>query len=87
MRPCAGAGHPGSGSPSPAHRAHLHRLRDDYLEAIEGVRRHLLRRSAPTNLSFVGELNHGHFSNKMVRCRRAALRGWGGPREQPRAPH
>ncbi|XP_055988953.1 endoplasmic reticulum mannosyl-oligosaccharide 1,2-alpha-mannosidase [Sorex fumeus] len=40
-------------------------LRDDYLEAIEGIRKHLLRRSAPTNLSFVGELNHGRFSNKM----------------------
>lgn len=40
-------------------------LRDDYLEAIEGIRKHLLRRSAPTNLSFVGELNHGHFSSKM----------------------
>lgn len=40
-------------------------LRDDYLEAVEGIRKHLLRRSAPMNLSFVGELNHGRFSNKM----------------------
>lgn len=49
------------------------RLRDDYLEAVEGIRKHLLRRSAPMNLSFVGELNHGRFSNKMVSVRRYGI--------------
>lgn len=44
----------------------LHRLRDDYLEAVEGIRRHLLGRSEPRKLTFVGELAHGHFSAKMV---------------------
>lgn len=41
------------------------RLRDDYLEAIEGVRKHLLHRSEPSKLTFVGELAHGRFSAKM----------------------
>ncbi|XP_047624984.1 endoplasmic reticulum mannosyl-oligosaccharide 1,2-alpha-mannosidase isoform X1 [Phacochoerus africanus] len=40
-------------------------LRDDYLEAVEGIRRHLLGRSEPQKLTFVGELAHGHFSAKM----------------------
>ncbi|XP_054440091.1 endoplasmic reticulum mannosyl-oligosaccharide 1,2-alpha-mannosidase [Pteronotus mesoamericanus] len=41
------------------------RLLDDYLEAIEGIKRHLLRRSEPSKLTFVGELAHGRFSAKM----------------------
>ncbi|XP_075415877.1 LOW QUALITY PROTEIN: endoplasmic reticulum mannosyl-oligosaccharide 1,2-alpha-mannosidase-like [Tenrec ecaudatus] len=41
------------------------RLREDYTEAIEGVKRHLLRRSEPSKLTFVGELAHGRFSAKM----------------------
>uniref|UniRef100_A0A8P0TUU8 alpha-1,2-Mannosidase n=1 Tax=Canis lupus familiaris TaxID=9615 RepID=A0A8P0TUU8_CANLF len=40
-------------------------LLEDYLEAIEGIRRHLLRRSEPRKLTFVGELAHGRFSAKM----------------------
>lgn len=44
----------------------LFRLLEDYLEAIEGIRRHLLRRSEPRKLTFVGELAHGRFSAKMV---------------------
>ncbi|XP_032162047.1 endoplasmic reticulum mannosyl-oligosaccharide 1,2-alpha-mannosidase-like isoform X1 [Mustela erminea] len=40
-------------------------LLEDYLEAIEGIRRHLLRRSEPGKLAFVGELAHGRFSAKM----------------------
>lgn len=44
----------------------LLRLLEDYLEAIEGIRRHLLRRSEPRKLTFVGELAHGRFSAKMV---------------------
>ncbi|XP_028910063.1 endoplasmic reticulum mannosyl-oligosaccharide 1,2-alpha-mannosidase [Ornithorhynchus anatinus] len=40
-------------------------LREDYVRAIEGVKRHLLRKSEPSKLTFVGELAHGHFSAKM----------------------
>jgi len=39
---------------------------EDYLEAVEGIKRHLLRRSEPRKLTFVGELAHGRFSAKMV---------------------
>lgn len=49
--------------------AALPRLLEDYLEAIEGIRRHLLRRSEPGKLAFVGELAHGRFSAKMVSVR------------------
>jgi len=41
-------------------------LVEDYLEAVEGIKRHLLRRSEPRKLTFVGELAHGRFSAKMV---------------------
>ncbi|XP_023392222.1 endoplasmic reticulum mannosyl-oligosaccharide 1,2-alpha-mannosidase [Pteropus vampyrus] len=41
------------------------RLLDDYLEAVDGIRKHLVRRSEPSKLTFVGELAHGHFSAKM----------------------
>lgn len=40
-------------------------LLEDYLEAIGGVQKHLLRRSEPRKLTFVGELAHGRFSAKM----------------------
>ncbi|XP_054358949.1 endoplasmic reticulum mannosyl-oligosaccharide 1,2-alpha-mannosidase [Pongo pygmaeus] len=40
-------------------------LLEDYLEAIEGVKTHLLRHSEPSKLTFVGELAHGRFSAKM----------------------
>uniref|UniRef100_A0A670YKT9 alpha-1,2-Mannosidase n=1 Tax=Pseudonaja textilis TaxID=8673 RepID=A0A670YKT9_PSETE len=40
-------------------------LLEDYVKAIEGVKRHLLRKSYPKRLTFVGELAHGHFSAKM----------------------
>jgi len=45
----------------------IHRLLEDYVRAIEGVKKHLLQRSEPKKLTFVGELAHGHFSAKMVR--------------------
>ncbi|KAM8933491.1 endoplasmic reticulum mannosyl-oligosaccharide 1,2-alpha-mannosidase [Pelodytes ibericus] len=38
---------------------------EDYIQAMEGVKRNLLRKSAPSHLTFVGELSHGHFSPKM----------------------
>ncbi|KAI1231987.1 Endoplasmic reticulum mannosyl-oligosaccharide 1, partial [Lamprotornis superbus] len=40
-------------------------LLEDYMRAIEGVKKHLLQRSEPKKLTFVGELAHGHFSAKM----------------------
>ncbi|XP_062361549.1 endoplasmic reticulum mannosyl-oligosaccharide 1,2-alpha-mannosidase [Cinclus cinclus] len=40
-------------------------LLEDYMRAIEGVKKHLLQRSEPKKLTFVGELSHGHFSAKM----------------------
>ncbi|XP_066111754.1 endoplasmic reticulum mannosyl-oligosaccharide 1,2-alpha-mannosidase-like [Saccopteryx bilineata] len=41
------------------------RLLEDYLEAVEGIKKHLLRKSEPSKLTFVGELTHGRFSAKM----------------------
>ncbi|KAM3910825.1 endoplasmic reticulum mannosyl-oligosaccharide 1,2-alpha-mannosidase [Leptodactylus fuscus] len=38
---------------------------EDYMQAIEGVKKNLLRKSEPNQLTFVGELSHGHFSPKM----------------------
>uniref|UniRef100_A0A3Q3L1T5 alpha-1,2-Mannosidase n=1 Tax=Labrus bergylta TaxID=56723 RepID=A0A3Q3L1T5_9LABR len=38
---------------------------EDYLQAIEGVKKNLLQKSSPNGLTFVGELSHGQFSPKM----------------------
>lgn len=38
---------------------------EDYLQAIEGVKKNLVQRSSPNGLTFVGELSHGQFSPKM----------------------
>jgi mannosyl-oligosaccharide alpha-1,2-mannosidase len=46
------------------------RLRDDYLEAIEGMKKHLLRYTKPSKLAFVGALFSSHsrsIKNEMVR--------------------
>ncbi|XP_028664662.2 mannosidase, alpha, class 1B, member 1b [Erpetoichthys calabaricus] len=40
-------------------------LLEDYLQAIEGVKKNLLRKSEPKKLTFVGELAHNNFSPKM----------------------
>ncbi|XP_007475475.1 endoplasmic reticulum mannosyl-oligosaccharide 1,2-alpha-mannosidase isoform X2 [Monodelphis domestica] len=40
-------------------------LLEEYINAIEGVKRHLLRKSEPSKLTFVGELAHGRFKAKM----------------------
>ncbi|XP_013362162.1 PREDICTED: endoplasmic reticulum mannosyl-oligosaccharide 1,2-alpha-mannosidase isoform X3 [Chinchilla lanigera] len=40
-------------------------LLEDYLAAVQGIKAHLLRRSEPKKLTFVGELAHGRFSAKM----------------------
>ncbi|KAM3867737.1 mannosidase, alpha, class 1B, member 1b [Diretmus argenteus] len=38
---------------------------EDYLQAVEGVKKNLLQKSSPNGLTFVGELSHGQFSPKM----------------------
>ncbi|XP_017288176.1 mannosidase, alpha, class 1B, member 1b [Kryptolebias marmoratus] len=40
-------------------------LLEDYLQAIEGVKKNLLQQSSPNGFTFVGELSHGQFSPKM----------------------
>ncbi|XP_062310203.1 mannosidase, alpha, class 1B, member 1b [Osmerus eperlanus] len=40
-------------------------LLEDYLQAMEGVKKNLLQKSSPKGLTFVGELSHGQFSPKM----------------------
>uniref|UniRef100_A0A3P8RGE5 alpha-1,2-Mannosidase n=1 Tax=Astatotilapia calliptera TaxID=8154 RepID=A0A3P8RGE5_ASTCA len=40
-------------------------LLEDYLEAIEGVKKHLVRQTGPSKLTFVGELSHNRFNPKM----------------------
>ncbi|KAM6975299.1 endoplasmic reticulum mannosyl-oligosaccharide 1,2-alpha-mannosidase isoform 1-T1 [Tautogolabrus adspersus] len=40
-------------------------LLEDYLQAIEGVKKHLVRQTGPNRLTFVGELNHNRFNPKM----------------------
>ncbi|RVE68802.1 hypothetical protein OJAV_G00095130 [Oryzias javanicus] len=42
-----------------------HQFLEDYLQAIEGVKKNLLQKSSPKGLTFVGELSHGQFSPKM----------------------
>ncbi|XP_075993874.1 endoplasmic reticulum mannosyl-oligosaccharide 1,2-alpha-mannosidase [Genypterus blacodes] len=40
-------------------------LLEDYVQAVEGVKKHLLRQTGPSKLTFVGELNHSRFIPKM----------------------
>ncbi|XP_049593154.1 endoplasmic reticulum mannosyl-oligosaccharide 1,2-alpha-mannosidase isoform X1 [Syngnathus scovelli] len=40
-------------------------LLEDYIEAIDGVKKHLVRQTGPRKLTFVGELSHNRFSPKM----------------------
>ncbi|KAM8886145.1 mannosidase, alpha, class 1B, member 1b isoform 2-T2 [Spinachia spinachia] len=40
-------------------------LLEDYLQAIDGVKKNLLQKSSPNGLTFVGEITHGQFSPKM----------------------
>lgn len=42
------------------------RLLEDYLQAIEGVKKNLLKQTASKH-TFVGELSHGRLNPKMVR--------------------
>ncbi|XP_028828869.1 endoplasmic reticulum mannosyl-oligosaccharide 1,2-alpha-mannosidase isoform X2 [Denticeps clupeoides] len=41
------------------------RLLEDYLQAVEGIKRNLLRQTLPSQLTFVGELSHGRLNPKM----------------------
>uniref|UniRef100_A0AAR2JSY4 alpha-1,2-Mannosidase n=1 Tax=Pygocentrus nattereri TaxID=42514 RepID=A0AAR2JSY4_PYGNA len=40
-------------------------LLEDYLQAVEGVKKNLLRQTSPSKLVFVGELSHGRLNPKM----------------------
>ncbi|XP_076836167.1 endoplasmic reticulum mannosyl-oligosaccharide 1,2-alpha-mannosidase [Brachyhypopomus gauderio] len=40
-------------------------LLEDYLQAVEGVKRNLLGQTSPSKLLFVGELSHGRLNPKM----------------------
>uniref|UniRef100_A0AAY4CV04 alpha-1,2-Mannosidase n=1 Tax=Denticeps clupeoides TaxID=299321 RepID=A0AAY4CV04_9TELE len=40
-------------------------LLEDYLQAVEGIKRNLLRQTLPSQLTFVGELSHGRLNPKM----------------------
>uniref|UniRef100_A0A1A8LIZ7 alpha-1,2-Mannosidase n=2 Tax=Nothobranchius pienaari TaxID=704102 RepID=A0A1A8LIZ7_9TELE len=40
-------------------------LLEDYLQAIEGVKKHLVKQTGPGRLTFVGELTHNGFNPKM----------------------
>ncbi|XP_078126874.1 endoplasmic reticulum mannosyl-oligosaccharide 1,2-alpha-mannosidase isoform X1 [Sander vitreus] len=40
-------------------------LLEDYLQAVEGVKKHLVRQTGPSRLTFVGELSHSRFNPKM----------------------
>lgn len=40
-------------------------LLEDYMQAIEGVRKNLLKKTQPSRLTFVGELSHGRLNPKM----------------------
>ena len=56
---------------------HVHcRLKQDYLEAVDGIKKHLLRYSVPSKYAFVGSYNSmtaRHFRNEMVRAHQHAL--------------
>ncbi|XP_062240845.1 mannosidase, alpha, class 1B, member 1b [Platichthys flesus] len=40
-------------------------LLEDYLQAIEGIKKNMLQKSSPNGLTFIGEVSHGQFSTKM----------------------
>lgn len=40
-------------------------LLEDYLQAMEGVKKHLVKQTGPNKLTFVGELSHNRFNPKM----------------------
>ncbi|XP_066502351.1 endoplasmic reticulum mannosyl-oligosaccharide 1,2-alpha-mannosidase [Hoplias malabaricus] len=40
-------------------------LLEDYLQAVEGIKKNLLKQTSPSKLLFVGELSHGRLNPKM----------------------
>ncbi|XP_062334817.1 endoplasmic reticulum mannosyl-oligosaccharide 1,2-alpha-mannosidase isoform X1 [Osmerus eperlanus] len=40
-------------------------LLEDYLQAVEGVKKHLLKQTGPSRLTFVGEMSQNRFNPKM----------------------
>ena len=49
-------------------RLHWFRLKKDYVAAVEGIKKNLMKESEPNKLMFFGELLGGHsFSPKMVK--------------------
>ncbi|XP_030625171.1 endoplasmic reticulum mannosyl-oligosaccharide 1,2-alpha-mannosidase [Chanos chanos] len=40
-------------------------LLEDYLQAVEGIKKNLLKKTSPSELTFVGELSHGRLNPKM----------------------
>lgn len=44
----------------------VYSLLEDYLQAVDGVKKHLIRQTGPSKLTFVGELSHNRFNPKMV---------------------
>ncbi|XP_049460203.1 endoplasmic reticulum mannosyl-oligosaccharide 1,2-alpha-mannosidase [Epinephelus fuscoguttatus] len=40
-------------------------LLEDYMQAVEGVKKHLVKHTGPSKLTFVGELSHNRFNPKM----------------------
>lgn len=53
---------------------YMWRLKEDFLEAIEGISKQLWKKSGANNLGFIGELLRGtSFSPKMVLCLKNVL--------------
>ncbi|TRY57658.1 hypothetical protein DNTS_025898 [Danionella cerebrum] len=48
-------------------------LLEDYIQAVEGVKKNLLKQSAPGKLTFVGELSNGRLNPKMISMDRITL--------------
>ncbi|KAM9841270.1 endoplasmic reticulum mannosyl-oligosaccharide 1,2-alpha-mannosidase [Aulostomus maculatus] len=40
-------------------------LLEDYIQAVDGVKKHLVRQTGPSSLTFIGELSHNRFNPKM----------------------
>uniref|UniRef100_A0A8D3AUM5 alpha-1,2-Mannosidase n=1 Tax=Scophthalmus maximus TaxID=52904 RepID=A0A8D3AUM5_SCOMX len=64
-------------------------LLEDYLQAVEGVKKHLVRQTGPGRLTFVGELNHNRFIPKMdhLVCFLPGTLALRRPQRSPRRPH
>ena len=50
-------------------------LLEDYLQAVEGVKKHLLKQTGPSRMTFVGEMSQNRFNPKMVRSKHTHTHG------------